>query len=672
MSLDVSDGRISQQYHTILSTGSPIDWCSFGYVRSSVPTSGGKLCYLASGASGIDQLRDSMPPHEIQFGLIKHEGRVVLFTLIPESAAGVKRARALVHSRTLSNVLKSHHALFFATSTQDFTTSRIRSLLRLPPLSSTLQTPPRPTSTSSPSSASTLDQSISSTILAPTAAETRAQGQSPWGAHDLSDTASDGVVHASQDAKGKAKIPQQRNLPAFDLHHEYELPPQETGLDRRVVDSQPEGEDLPPRLPDKPPRTTSPTLSDRSDQRHQGLPPLAPPVSTDGRYNALLGPRAHEGLQPDGHEGTRATKADTVHLLRQSEGGGRRPVSESPAAVANLMFSRRSLDEEDGDRPDFSEAGSASRRTIDDLNASPLQEPSAPVSSGDTNLVAGEAGSLSGRRGAEADPQEEEADEDEEARFFDSYGDEVQDDHSQAADHQVESIGDGADEDDFDERERERAAAEENRLERQAEETAAQEEIRKREEELAREREAAEEREREREREAERVRQIEEQEELERAEQTRKAQEEMRMLIERDKLEKKLREEEEARQREVAKRQLFEQRKQDLADKRDAGQVMLQGEVSVQGGRSMLWRRRYYELNASEISFYKGQGDLAKPLDTVQMSTIASIVAHPDEPLPPHSFKALLKDGQDEWLFYGDDDEQKELLIEGLRIAAGL
>lgn len=64
--------------------------------------------------------------------------------------------------------------------------------------------------------------------------------------------------------------------------------------------------------------------------------------------------------------------------------------------------------------------------------------------------------------------------------------------------------------------------------------------------------------------------------------------------------------------------------------------------------------------------------DLAKPLDTVQMSTIASIVAHPDEPLPPHSFKALLKDGQDEWLFYGDDDEQKELLIEGLRIAAGL
>lgn len=202
--------------------------------------------------------------------------------------------------------------------------------------------------------------------------------------------------------------------------------------------------------------------------------------------------------------------------------------------------------------------------------------------------MAGEAGSLSRRRGAEADPQEEEADEDEEARFFDSYGDEVQDDHSPAADHQVESFGDRADEDDFDERERERAAAEENRLERQAEEIAAQEEIRKREEELAREREAAEEREREREREAERVRQIEEQEELERAEQTRKAQEEMRLLVERDKLEKKLREEEEARQREVAKRQLFEQRKQDLADKRDAGQVMLQGEVSVQGGRSMV------------------------------------------------------------------------------------
>jgi hypothetical protein len=205
--------------------------------------------------------------------------------------------------------------------------------------------------------------------------------------------------------------------------------------------------------------------------------------------------------------------------------------------------------------------------------------------------------------------------------------------------------------------------------------------------------------------------------EEEQAELNRKAKEEMRLMVEREKLEKKLREEEEMRRREIEKQQLWERKRRDLIAKRDRGEVMLSGEVSVQGGGSMvspidsartkIWRLTMNILvSALEKEILRIEGhcclvlqessceclfvcssrsrplihvrktsknqESTKPLDTVLTSSITSIISRPDEPLPPHSLKVLLQDEGDEYLFHADDEQQKEILIEGLKIATRL
>lgn len=66
----------------------------------------------------------------IHFGLLRLEGRFLLFTLLPDNTGGVKRARALVHSRAVGTKLQ-HQATLTISRPSDLTLNAVRSKLKL-------------------------------------------------------------------------------------------------------------------------------------------------------------------------------------------------------------------------------------------------------------------------------------------------------------------------------------------------------------------------------------------------------------------------------------------------------------------------------------------------------------------------------------------------------------
>ncbi|GAA5908352.1 uncharacterized protein JCM6883_004360 [Sporobolomyces salmoneus] len=667
MSLDVSDPRIPQHYSLIRSQDSPIDWCSFGYQKTT-----NKLSLYGSGAGGVDQLRESLTPQEVQYGFLKVEGRIILWTFMAESIGGVKRARALVHSRSLTNTFKSHHAQFLALSPSDFSLPRVHSLLRLPPLSTSTihsRTVSNPNSVSSPTSSTSADQSFisnSSTI------QPHARSPLPLEATTQRTVATGTGTGAEGEWKGKGKS---SSPTQFDLYHEYENtnphqhsthPPHQPP---QLFSNEPtpgEDDDRPPELPEKPPspyllnaplstssRSTSPTSSpllpstttttrtnrnrnslsppsSTSGEReaHQGFPILAPPLSNTQDVSSIVpGPFPEE--EEDLENGP------------TSKGRTARPYSESPAA-------RMMLSPHDDERFNTIYHSVEEGDEENDADLQNQQESEVPEKCG------------IGERDRTTEQEE-----DDEVGIFDSYGgEEGNDDVDETAQSREMEL------------EEERRRLEELRLEEEENDRK-----RRAEEEFSRIRAVEESRLQQAETERLRILAFEEKErerirlareEAEERERTRRAQEEMRLMVEREKLERKLREEEETRRRELERLRVWEEKKRDLVQRRDGGEVMLKGEVSVQGAGSMLWRRRYYELRGTAISFSKSQAESSKPLDVILTSSISSIIPHPDEPLPPHSFKILLRDEEEEWLFYGDDEGEKEMLIEGLKVASRL
>ncbi|GAA5888734.1 hypothetical protein JCM16303_005110 [Sporobolomyces ruberrimus] len=642
MSLDLSDRGILQQYHQLQSTDSPIDWCSFGYQRTS-----NQLFPYASGSRGIDQLRESLATNEVQYGLIKVEGRIVLWSLIPESVGGVKRARALVHSRSLTSILKSHHALFVANHPSSFQLSQIRSILHLPSLSSSSSPFPsqphsrsRTVSTSHSRPSSTLSESFvsNSSTIQPSLVTT------PTSIRNNNNN----LNSFEGTTKGKERAVGHQESPQFDLYHEYEPPTRRqeryawvnNGQDHEGKGEESgEEEDLPPELPEKQPRSPFPTSSlssqsrippkttnnltpssstttedpyqpsSRSNRRSLSPPPT-PSVTTDPRTDHRA--QAHQGPPPLGAPIIRSLSpcppsSDRNPTLMKPP---QRPFSESPAA--RMMLSP-TINHDADDQYDDEEGRLEGGRERNSVYHS-----------------AENGGSI----------LEDEREVEEEAQGG-----------------ILERISQ--------EREEEQARIQEEEEERLREE---EEENFERERVIRQEREEVEERLRvEQDEESERLRSI--REEAEELETTLRAKEEMRLMVERERLEKKLREEEQIRMNELERIREREERTRVLGERREKGEVMMQGEVSVQASGSMLWRRRYYELRASVISFSKSQAESSKPLDTIETNSIRLIIAHPDEPLPPHSFKVVLQD-EKEWLFYGDDEEQKGMLIEGLKIAS--
>lgn len=79
----------------------------------------------------------------IHFGLLRLEGRFLLFTLLPDNTGGVKRARALVHSRAVGTKLL-HQASLTIARPSDLTINAVRSKLKLDTGSAASSLPPSP------------------------------------------------------------------------------------------------------------------------------------------------------------------------------------------------------------------------------------------------------------------------------------------------------------------------------------------------------------------------------------------------------------------------------------------------------------------------------------------------------------------------------------------------
>ncbi|CAO3659895.1 unnamed protein product [Rhizopus stolonifer] len=88
------------------------------------------IVLYSSGTNGLSEFREHLT-NEILFGFIRVEDKFVLVTYVPDSVNGVRRARALVHSRSVAAVCPLAHAQLTASSLSDLSDSNIRTRLKL-------------------------------------------------------------------------------------------------------------------------------------------------------------------------------------------------------------------------------------------------------------------------------------------------------------------------------------------------------------------------------------------------------------------------------------------------------------------------------------------------------------------------------------------------------------
>ncbi|GAA5923235.1 uncharacterized protein JCM15063_003579 [Sporobolomyces koalae] len=639
MSLDVSDTRIRQAYQAILASDPPLDWCSFGYLRTP-----SKLHLYAQGSDGLAELRQHLVADEVQYGLSRIERKIILWTLIPEAVEGVKRARALVHSRALASIFKSHHARFAATCLSDFEPSHMRAFMRLDPIQPHSRTVSNSYSTSSTTHSpplSSLDPSLGSnnSTIQPSEIDRRLDRVGSKGkergfeqqSFDLHhEYRSDHYEQSHLDSQDAPPAVPEKSPASFWDHHssigaQASSPAIPVPLESPVPSPSPQSSTFVPRDPEPDSRIRPVPVSE--ERTHSGLPPLGAPIATDPSQLSSL-----------------STPLDKAMIGQRFQ----RPVSESPAA--RMMLSPR-MDTMYDDRT------SSVYHSVEN-DHDPETEPTR-TNEEDERIVEPDRHEQSQVQARTTDEQ----DDNHEGAIVDSYTSTGEDDRRQGEGEEEEAA----------EIERERAQTlalleeeiERRRIEHEERERA-QARKQQEEEEAAEALRVEEEArmQRELEQETERLRL-----EAEQVERDRKAKEEMRLMIEREKLERKLRQEEEARKQELERVRLREEKRKALVERKNRGETMVTGEISVQAAGSMLWRRRYYELDREVLTFFKSQSETVKALDSVSIAQIDSIISHPDEPLPPHSFKIVLQQEGDEWLFYGADEEEKERLIDALSIA---
>ncbi|GAA5951479.1 hypothetical protein JCM21900_001578 [Sporobolomyces salmonicolor] len=611
MSLDLSDPRIAEAYCAVRAPTSQVDWISLGYAGTNH-----KLLLYGTGDQGLVELRTKLIPKEVQYGLLRVEGRLLLWTLTPEDVGGVRRARALVHSRAVANAFKAHQAILSATSPADFMPSIVREKLQLDALNGNRERSASPAT----------NHALPPRTLSPAQFSSAQFPSAPCSPAPTNTQEHDDELPA---------LPEKPNFPLVDGVANLSLQSPRTP----ATPSTPSASAFVPQLP----ATSCPIPRSNGapgHPTHHSQPSSSTTIaSCNSQSDISRSPTGDFALEAS-HSGEPSDPAASViqsprHLQpqdprrRQSRD---RPTSASPAAAAMLAAS----DSED----DLYEP--AAKTPVLSHSESSVAEVEAEAEA--EHQGAEEEALQAQRRALELDQREEAARLERERRERQA---------SELARAEAEREARARSEAEKAERER-LDAIERRRLE--AEELARREaaaRLRREEERVALEREREE---------AERQRREEE-------ERTRQAREEMRLLIEREKLERKLREEEELKRMEVMKVREQEERQKRFVALRDAGEVMLRGAVSVQGGSSMLWRRRHFELRGSALSLLKNEAEADRPLDTILTSNIARITDNPEEALVPNSFKMTLRD-DDEYLFYADEKDDKELLVAGIKIAA--
>ncbi|CAO3652562.1 unnamed protein product [Mucor fragilis] len=121
---DLTDPRILETYTSIVED-EPTNWLILGYNDTR-----DVISLYSKGTEGLDEFRKHLSD-EVLYGFVRVEDRFILITWVSEQVSGVRRARALVHSRSVASTLKLHHAQLTASTLNDLSDTNIRTRLKL-------------------------------------------------------------------------------------------------------------------------------------------------------------------------------------------------------------------------------------------------------------------------------------------------------------------------------------------------------------------------------------------------------------------------------------------------------------------------------------------------------------------------------------------------------------
>ncbi|KAI0065630.1 actin depolymerizing protein [Artomyces pyxidatus] len=118
-----SDPEIRKAYRAVVQDGS-LNWLLLGYGKWS---SGLKL--LGSGSQGLPDLKGHIPVNEVCFAFCREnvDGTPFFITIayIPERTSGLRRARALVTSRTVQSWFRAQQAILTGSRLEDLTSDTL-------------------------------------------------------------------------------------------------------------------------------------------------------------------------------------------------------------------------------------------------------------------------------------------------------------------------------------------------------------------------------------------------------------------------------------------------------------------------------------------------------------------------------------------------------------------
>ncbi|CAG8668669.1 4114_t:CDS:2, partial [Acaulospora colombiana] len=95
--------------------------------------------------------------------------------------------------------------------------------------------------------------------------------------------------------------------------------------------------------------------------------------------------------------------------------------------------------------------------------------------------------------------------------------------------------------------------------------------------------------------------------------------------------------------------------------------VLLTGYVSVQAANTIVWRRRYFQLQTDSMLFFKNAEETHKVIESFELRGSVSGIkewkdGYDDIRAIPHSFAVEFMD-QPAWLFFADSEEDKDVLV---------
>ncbi|KAK4689593.1 hypothetical protein P7C73_g520, partial [Tremellales sp. Uapishka_1] len=704
MSIDLSTPAISSVCDAVASPSDPTSWFLLHYT-SSTPA---QLDVVSAGRDPVfDSWKATLETttEDVLFGYGEIEGKGLVLVYLTDRVGGVRRARAIVHSRAVAQLFPDHQAVFTISHpsqlTEDLVSEKlgrvpVTPITRLPPsVSNQFSDPPEDASVpqvhNEPSTWTALLKD--STMEHNGNGNGNGNGERSIAETELAPPVSSNHLNSSYAAEPSTNESSPRSISSrFNKHLHFQRPAQTSTQERSVSLNSP-----PPILPE-PQSPTSPASTSgrfkssslakafrrgRTSSGETRSPPVSPqinefggpPVPAKDDYPSppstlsFVPPKDRAIYTPPSF----ATSSGGIGFQQQMEEFPSPPITSlnpSPSAAEALFQARqRRLSQENEIQERFRQdqrrkAEPTEKEDNDDdddvrLAYDESDEDEESVEMGQARIVSQTQGlTLDNHLAASTDapaPVQNHApymlgariDAEEHAQLRAA---------EEAKERQVME----------DAREAERVrVAEEQRLaaEAQAEETSRRE----------REREEAEFRDGERLRLAREAQtRLEEEERVRVQEEMQRAEEERARRIEEERIRKAKLEAKRVAE-EKARMEAERKRKEDVRNillngKRNGG-VMLQGWVTVQTTKSMTWRRRYFHLFATEMKLYKAQHD-PRPIQLILLGPGATLSEEYDEALTgvKDSFK-VVGSNDEEFFLYTDSTEDKQVVLEGLELA---